>query len=252
MPAYTHDFRCASTMSRPMAAPAPALLAQAPQSVLSLQRAALWRRPRMAARACRPALLKSLHSPTLCHAVPHRAAALLQAAGQLRLQRSQSSFQGHGGLFTCPACRSADQRKATHKHAHADHTDPQPAPGARRAWLLLCSVTTLADQEGARRRAPAVVGALRPGVAARRPAQRPLGRRVEQRVLLRRGAQSPGQPRRELRILQRRSYARGACKSYLSSQPAYGCTSFVNVALYYLYSTAFLVQEARVTAALGS
>ncbi len=127
MPAYTHDFRCASTMSRPMAAPAPALLAQAPQSVLSLQRAALWRRPRTAARACRPALLKSLHSPTLCHAVRHRAAALPQAAGRLRVRRSQSSFQGRGGLFTRPACRPADQPIAL-GHTVQPQCNPQTRP----------------------------------------------------------------------------------------------------------------------------
>jgi len=95
------------------------------------------------------------------------------------------------------------------------------------------SATTLVGQEGPRRGAPAVVGALRPRVPARRPAERPLGRRVEQRVLLqhRRAVHrsaAPGGPQQGrqalLRTRQTTGHARGACWSRTSSRPASECT----------------------------
>ena len=75
------------------------------------------------------------------------------------------SYLGKRGQKPCHACQSNNNAQHFHK-----------LPRSARMF--------------GHRSAPAVVGSLRPRVAARRPAQRPLGGGVEQRVLLRAGKRS--------------------------------------------------------------
>ena len=75
------------------------------------------------------------------------------------------SYMGKRGQKPCHACQSNTNAQHFHK-----------LPRSARTFR--------------HRSAPAVVGSLRPRVAARRPAQRPLGGGVEQRVLLRAGKRS--------------------------------------------------------------